>query len=48
MTEKTIVEREMVPKMAEIKDLREIEVAGETTIHDEVIGAIAGVAAPRG
>ena len=31
--------------MAEIEQIQEIQVGGETNIHDEVIGAIAGVAA---
>ena len=37
-------EQEMVPRLAELENLREIEVGGETDINDDVIGAIAGVA----
>ena len=40
-----IREQEMVPRLAEIEGLQEIHVGGETEIADEVIGAIAGVAA---
>jgi uncharacterized alkaline shock family protein YloU len=45
MTEQRITEQEMVPRLAEIEKLEEIQVGGETEINDEVIGAIAGVAA---
>ena len=44
MTEQRISEQEMVPRLAELEKLQEIEVGGETEINDEVIGAIAGVA----
>ena len=44
MAEDKIREQEMVSRLAEIGQLQEIEVGGETTINDEVIGAIAGVA----
>ena len=45
MTEQRISEQEMIPRLAELEKLQEIEVGGETEINDEVIGAIAGVAA---
>ena len=45
MTEQRITEQEMMPRLAELEQLREIEVGGQTEINDEVIGAIAGVAA---
>ena len=45
MTQDRIKEQEMVPRLAELERLEEIEVGGETEINDEVIGAIAGVAA---
>ena len=45
MTENRIKEQEMVKRLAEIEQLSEIEVGGETEINDEVVGAIAGVAA---
>ena len=45
MTEQRIKEQEMMTRLAEIEDIQEIEVGGETDINDEVIGAIAGVAA---
>ena len=45
MTENRIKEQEMVTRLAEIEQLSEIEVGGETEINDEVVGAIAGVAA---
>ena len=45
MTQERIKEQEMVTRLAEIDKLTEIEVGGETDINDEVIGAIAGVAA---
>ena len=45
MTEQRIIEQEMVTKLAELENIQEIEVGGETEINDEVIGAIAGVAA---
>jgi len=43
-TEK-IMEREMSTRLQEIEALKELEVGGETSIDDDVIGAIAGVAA---
>ena len=45
MTENRIKEQEMITRLAEIEQLSEIEVGGETEINDEVVGAIAGVAA---
>jgi uncharacterized alkaline shock family protein YloU len=45
MTQDRIKEKEMVSRIAEIEELREIEVGGETDINDDVIGAVAGVAA---
>ena len=45
MTEQRIVEQEMESRLAEIEGLQEIQVGGETALDDEVIGAIAGVAA---
>jgi uncharacterized alkaline shock family protein YloU len=45
MTQDRIKEQEMLPRLAEIDRLKEIEVGGETEINDEVIGAVAGVAA---
>ena len=40
-----IVEQDMLPRMAEIEQLQELVVGGETFIEDDVIAAIAGVAA---
>ena len=45
MTEKRIKEEEMKRKLEEIEKTEEIVVGGETSIDDEVIAAIAGVAA---
>ena len=45
MAEDRFKEIEMVPRLAELDALQEIQVGGETAIEDEVIGAIAGVAA---
>ena len=45
MTDDRIKEQEMVPRLAELKNIDGIQVGGETAIDDEVIGAIAGVAA---
>ena len=45
MTKDRIKDQEMIPRLAELEQLREMEVGGETEINDEVIGAIAGVAA---
>jgi uncharacterized alkaline shock family protein YloU len=45
MSQDRIKEQEMVPRMAELAKLQEIEVGGETEIDDDVIGAVAGVAA---
>ena len=45
MTEQKIREHEMVTRLAELENIQEIEVGGETEINDEVIGAITGVAA---
>jgi len=40
-----IMEREMSTRLQEVEALKELEVGGETSIDDDVIGAIAGVAA---
>ena len=40
-----ILEQEMTTRLQEIEALKELEVGGETSIDDYVIGAIAGVAA---
>ena len=40
-----IKETEMATRLAELENLSEIEVGGETEINDDVIGSIAGVAA---
>jgi uncharacterized alkaline shock family protein YloU len=45
MAPERIKEQEMAGRMAELSKLEEIEVGGETDIQDEVIAAIAGVAA---
>jgi uncharacterized alkaline shock family protein YloU len=45
MTDQKISEQEMSPRLAELQQLREIEVGGATEINDEVIAAVAGVAA---
>ena len=45
MAQDRIKEQGMVARLAEIEQLQTIEVGGETDIEDEVIGAIAGVAA---
>jgi uncharacterized alkaline shock family protein YloU len=45
MTQDRISEQEMIPRLAELARLETIEVGGETAIDDEVIGAVAGVAA---
>jgi uncharacterized alkaline shock family protein YloU len=45
MVDRKIREKEMSTKLAEIGSLSEIQVGGETDISDEVIAAIAGVAA---
>ena len=45
MTEEKIREQEQTTRLAELEQLQEIEVGGETEINDEVIAAIAGIAA---
>ena len=40
-----IREHEMATRLAELEELSEIEVGGETEINDEVVASIAGVAA---
>ena len=45
MTDDKIKEQEMVQRLAELEKLKEIEVGGHTEIDDDVIGAVAGVAA---
>ncbi len=45
MTEQKISEQEMAPRLAELQQLQQIEIGGQTQIEDEVIAAIAGVAA---
>ena len=39
-----VIDREMETKLAELETLSEISITGETSIDDEVIAAIAGVA----
>jgi len=45
MTQDRIREQEIQTRIATIGQLEEIQVGGETSINDEVIGAIAGLAA---
>lgn len=45
MTEEGTRDQEMIPTLAELEKIDTIEVGGETAIDDEVIGAVAGVAA---
>ncbi len=45
MTEEGTRDQEMIPTLAEVEKIDTIEVGGETAIDDEVIGAVAGVAA---
>ena len=45
MAQDKIREREQTSRLAEIDQLQEIEVGGETEINDEVIASIAGIAA---
>lgn len=45
MTEDGNREQEILPSLAELENIETIEVGGETAIDDEVIGAVAGVAA---
>jgi len=45
MTEDRVGEQETLPKLTELENVETIEVGGETAIDDEVIGAVAGVAA---
>ena len=45
MTEDGTREQELLPTLAELENIETIEVGGETAIDDEVIGAVAGVAA---
>jgi uncharacterized alkaline shock family protein YloU len=45
MASERIKEQEMVTRMEEISKMEEIEVGGQTDIEDEVIAAVAGVAA---
>ena len=45
MNTERIKEQEMIPRLAEIEGLEEIQVGGETDISDDVIAAVAGVAA---
>ena len=45
MTEDGTREQELLPTLAEPENIETIEVGGETAIDDEVIGAVAGVAA---
>ena len=45
LTDLRFQEQEMETKLKAVQQLTEIEVGGETTIDDEVIAAIAGVAA---
>ena len=45
MTQDRIKEQEQTTRLAELRQLQEIEVGGETEISDEVIASIAGIAA---
>ena len=45
MSQERIKEQEMIPRLVELERMEEIEVGGATDINDEVIAAIAGVAA---
>ena len=45
MTEEGTRDQETIPTLAELEKIDTIEVGGETAIDDEVIGAVAGVAA---
>ncbi len=45
MTEEGTRDQEILPTLAELENIDTIEVGGETAIDDEVIGAVAGVAA---
>ncbi len=45
MADEEIRDTEMETRMAEIRNLETIEVIGQTEINDDVIGAIAGIAA---
>ena len=45
MADEEIRDTEMETRMAEIRSLEAIEVVGQTEIDDDVIGAIAGIAA---
>ena len=45
MTEEGTRDKEILPTLAELENIDTIEVGGETAIDDEVIGAVAGVAA---
>ena len=45
MTQQKISEQEMAHRLAEIDQLEEIEVGGETSLDDEVVGTVAGIAA---
>ena len=45
MTQDRIKEQEQTTRLAELRQLQEIEVGGETEINDEVIASIAGIAA---
>ena len=45
MSQEERIKEEMVARLAEIEKLGEIQVGGETTIEDEVIASVAGVAA---
>ena len=40
-----IQEQEMVARLQEVSEIEEIEVGGDTSIEDEVIGAVVGIAA---
>ena len=45
MTQDRIKEQEQTTRLAELRQLQEIEVGGETEINDEVIASVAGIAA---
>ena len=44
MTGQKISDKEMTPKLAEISQLMEIEVSGETSIDDQVVATVASMA----
>ncbi|MBM3925041.1 MAG: Asp23/Gls24 family envelope stress response protein [SAR202 cluster bacterium] len=41
----TVLEKEMTPRMEEVKSMNELDVGGKTTINDDVIASIASMTA---